>query len=73
MFGMFWFFIQHPWLAVAAIVLILILSYFVLRLLWKFVKKLFKAVFGLGRKTTPANIAADIKDSKVETSSTQSS
>jgi len=61
-FGMFWFFIQHPWLALALIIVILILSYFLLRLLWKFVKKLFKAVFGLGRKTTPATIAADIKN-----------
>ena len=52
--GMFWFFVHHPWLALAAIVLILILSYFLLRLLWKFVKKLFKAVFGLGKKTAPS-------------------
>ncbi len=61
-FGMFWFFIQHPWLALALIIVTLILSYFLLRLLWKFVKKLFKAVFGLGRKTTPAAIAADSKN-----------
>lgn len=66
--GMFYFFVHHPWLALAAIVLILVLSFFLLRLLWKFVKKLFKAVFGLGRKTTPANIAADIKGSGADAS-----
>lgn len=61
--GMFWFFIHHPWLALAAIIVILILSFLLLRLLWKFVKKLFKVVFGLGRnKTTPATLAADAKN-----------
>lgn len=61
--GMFWFFVHHPWLALAAILVILVLSFLLLRLLWKFFKKLVKAVFGLGRKTTPAAIAADVKNS----------
>ena len=41
-FFIFWLFIKHPVLASALIVLILILSFLLLRLLWKFVMKLFK-------------------------------
>ncbi len=54
--AMFWFFIHHPWLALAAIVLILILSFLLIRLLWRFAKKLFKAIFA-GR-----NPARDTRD-----------
>ena len=41
-FFIFWLFIKHPILASALIVLILILSFLFLRMLWRFVVKLFK-------------------------------
>ena len=41
-FFMFWLFIKHPILASVVIVLILILSFLFLRMLWKFVVKLFR-------------------------------
>lgn len=47
-FFMYWLFIKHPWIAAALIVLILVLSFLVLRILWRFVKKLFS------RKASPA-------------------
>lgn len=39
--GIFWFFIQHPVLAGCIVVAVIIASFMLLRLLWKFVKKLF--------------------------------
>lgn len=39
--GMFWFFIQHPVLAVLIIIGILILAFLLIRMLWRFVKRLF--------------------------------
>lgn len=41
--GIFWFFIQHPIWAAVIVVLVIVGSFFLLRLLWKFVKKLFSA------------------------------
>jgi hypothetical protein len=41
-FFLFWFFIQHPIIACTLIVAILILSFFILRALWRFVLKLFR-------------------------------
>ena len=41
-FFVFWLFIKHPILASALIILILVLSFLFLRMLWKFVMKLFK-------------------------------
>lgn len=41
-FFIFWLFIKHPILASALIVLVMVLSFLLLRLLWKFVMKLFK-------------------------------
>jgi hypothetical protein len=38
---MFWFFIQHPILASLLIVAILILAFFLIRVLWRFAKKIF--------------------------------
>lgn len=49
---MFWFFIQHPWIAAAVIVGLLVVSFLLLRLLWGFVVSLFK-----GRRTPPADPA----------------
>ena len=40
--GMYWFFIKHPILASLAILALLALSFFLIRLLWKFVKKIFR-------------------------------
>ena len=48
--GMFWFFIKHPWLALLLIAVIVVLSFFLLRLLWKFVRNVFRAVLGIGRQ-----------------------
>ncbi|OQA58236.1 MAG: hypothetical protein BWY42_00198 [Candidatus Omnitrophica bacterium ADurb.Bin277] len=39
--AMFWFFIQHPVIAVIVIIGILILAFLIIRMLWRFVKKLF--------------------------------
>jgi hypothetical protein len=41
--GMFWFFIQHPVIAVLIMVGILFLAVLLIRFLWRFVKKLFGA------------------------------
>lgn len=41
-FFLFWFFIKHPILASLIILLILALSFLVLRMLWRFVVKLFR-------------------------------
>jgi hypothetical protein len=41
-FFMFWLFIKHPIIASALIIAILVLSFLFLRMLWKFVMKLFK-------------------------------
>ena len=41
--GMFWFFIQHPVIAVLIIIGILFLAVILIRFLWRFVKKLFGA------------------------------
>lgn len=49
-FFFFWFFIKHPILACAVMVAILIASFFFLRMMWRFVKRLFKKV---DQKTTP--------------------
>lgn len=39
---LFWFFIKHPILASALIILILVASFFILRALWRFVLKIFR-------------------------------
>jgi hypothetical protein len=39
---MFWLFIRHPALALTMIILILVGSFFVIRALWRFVRRLFK-------------------------------
>ena len=41
-FFVYWLFIKHPVIASALIVLILVLSFLLLRMLWKFVVKFFK-------------------------------
>jgi hypothetical protein len=51
--AMFWFFVKHPWLALLTIALIMVLAYFILRLLWKFVRAVFRGIF---HKKTPAEI-----------------
>lgn len=56
-FGMFWFFVHHPWLALALIVVILILSFLLLRLLWKFVSALFKGIFKIKK---PSDAKAEV-------------
>ncbi len=40
--GMFWFFIKHPILALILLALILVLTFFILRALWRFVLKFFR-------------------------------
>ncbi len=40
-FFMFWFFIKHPLWAAALIIALLVLSFLFLRMMWRFVKKLF--------------------------------
>ncbi len=39
---MFWFFVKHPFLSLALIALTLVLTFFILRALWRFVMKLFR-------------------------------
>jgi len=39
---MFWFFIKHPILAALLLVCLIVLSFFLLRLMWRFVMKLFR-------------------------------
>ncbi|MCG3176634.1 MAG: hypothetical protein MOGMAGMI_01592 [Candidatus Omnitrophica bacterium] len=46
---LFWFFVKHPVLACLTIVALLVLSYFILRLLWKFVAGVFRLLTGRGR------------------------
>ena len=48
--GLYWFFIKHPVLAVMTLIALLILSFFILRLLWKFVRKVFHFIFGSKEK-----------------------
>ena len=52
-FFMYWFFTKHPVLACLLIVAILVVSFFIIRLLWRFTKKVFGALFGLFRSNTP--------------------
>ncbi|HTL70379.1 MAG TPA: DUF4126 domain-containing protein [Candidatus Eisenbacteria bacterium] len=40
--GVFWLFIKHPYLAVGVILLILVATYFFLRMVWGFVRQLFR-------------------------------
>jgi hypothetical protein len=40
--GMFYFFVQHPFLALSAIVLFMVASFFFLRAMWLFVMKIFR-------------------------------
>lgn len=63
--AMFWFFIQHPWLALAAIILILILSFLLLRLLWKFVRALFRGIFRV-KSPADARLAATGEPAKTK-------
>jgi len=52
---LFWFFVQHPILACLAVAVLLVLSYFILRLLWKFVRGVFRLLTGAsGPKPAPA-------------------
>lgn len=48
-FGMYWLFIKHPYIACTIIVILLIAAFFLIRLLWRFAKNVFGAVFGLLR------------------------
>jgi hypothetical protein len=41
-FFMFWFFVKHPWLTAGLILLLLVLSFLFLKMMWGFVKKLFR-------------------------------
>lgn len=50
----FWLFIKHPVLACAAILAILVASFFFLRMMWRFVKKL----FGRGDKQSVKTVSA---------------
>ena len=45
---LFWFFVKHPFIACSIVVLLIIGSFYLLRLLWRFVKSLFT-----GRKPLP--------------------
>ncbi len=51
--GAFWFFIKHPILTFFILLAIVVLSFFVLRMLWRFVLKLFH------RPRRPAAVAAE--------------
>ncbi len=42
----FWFFIKHPFLAAALVIAVILISFFILRMLWRFVRMLFS-----GKKT----------------------
>lgn len=53
-FLMFWFFIKHPILASLLILVLLILSFFFLRMLWRFVRKIFS-----GKKPRPNVVQTD--------------
>ena len=54
--GMFWFFVHHPWIALALVALTLVLSYFILRFLWSFLVGLFRMIF---RRESPRRAVAD--------------
>jgi hypothetical protein len=41
-FFMFWFFIKHPWIAAAVIILLLVLSFLFIKMMWGFVRALFR-------------------------------
>ncbi len=62
--AMFWFFVQHPWLALLTIVLICVAAFFILRLLWKFVRAVFRGIFN---KKTPAEIKSISTDATLQT------
>ena len=38
---MFWFFIQHPFLASLVVIALVVLAFLIIRMLWRFVKRLF--------------------------------
>lgn len=45
----FWFFMKHPILAILIIIGIIVLSFFIIRLLWGFAAMVFKKIFGAGK------------------------
>ena len=49
-FFLFWFFIKHPVLACLLIFLLIVLSFFILKMLWKFVRMVFTRIFGMTKK-----------------------
>jgi hypothetical protein len=57
-FAMYWLFVKHPVIACLLIVAILIAAFFLIRLLWRFAKKVFGTVFGLFRPRTLREAAA---------------
>lgn len=52
---LFWFFVRHPILACLVVLVLLVLSYFILRLLWKFIRGVFRLLTGAPQpKPAPA-------------------
>lgn len=56
-FFMYWLFIKHPVIACVLIVAILVLAFFMIRLLWRFARGVFGAIFGLLRPKTLREMA----------------
>ena len=54
-FFMYWLFIKHPVWASLLMIAILVLAFFMIRLLWRFAKKVFGAIFHVMK---PAEVRA---------------
>ncbi len=63
-FFLYWFFIKHPVLACSLIIVFVILSYFILKLLWRFVRAVFGKVLGLFSNHSEVKSPTNIRTKK---------
>ncbi len=42
---LFWFFTKHPWITAGIVLTLAVLSFFFLRMMWRFVRKIFRWIF----------------------------
>jgi hypothetical protein len=60
-FFMYWLFVKHPVIACLLILVVLVIAFFVIRLLWRFAKGVFGAIFGLFKPHSPKEIQASVQ------------
>ena len=57
----FWLFIKHPFIALGIVLALLVLSYFILRLLWRFFVKVFRWLFPKRQESIDSGHGAALK------------